>query len=291
MVQYLFFKGCTIPVKFPNIEKLAKTILPEIGIELLEIEEFSCCPDPIQVQGANLTFWNAVAARNLAIAEEKGLNIITLCNGCLNTLAIVNHNLKKDPELRAKVNEILKETGYQFKGTIEVKHLMQVIKDEIGMDKLKEKITHPLTNMKIAGHPGCHLLMPDEILKIDNPLDPVIYDQFITALGAQKVDYLSKIDCCGVSLSLGGDKHAANVAVKHKLLDVRNQGADVLSTPCPFCFQQFDMGQVVAAREFQELKEKPIPVLYALELLALALGKSTVEIGYESHKISPTLKI
>lgn len=291
MAQYLFFKGCTIPAKFPNIEKLALDILPLIGIELVESEDFSCCPDPIQVQGANIAFWTATTARNLCIAEEKGMNILTLCNGCLNTLAIVNHNLKHDKELKAKVNEILKPLGKEFKGTIEVKHLMQVLKDDIGMDKLKTYIKTPLTNLKVAGHPGCHLLMPDHILEFDNPLDPFVYDQFISALGAQKIDYVSKIECCGVSLSLGGDKEAANKAIKRKILDVTSHGAQIISTPCPFCFQQFDMGQTVAARAFPELKEKQIPVLYSLELLGLALGKSAKDIGYDSHKIRSEIKL
>jgi heterodisulfide reductase subunit B len=291
MVKYLFFKGCTIPNKFPNIEKLAKDILPEIGIELEESEDFSCCPDPVQVQGANLTFWAAAAARNLAIAEEKGMNILTLCNGCINTLATVDHKLKEDAELRNKVNEILKPTGKEYKGTIKVKHLMQILKDEIGIDNLKKFVKKPLTGLKVAGHPGCHLLMPDEVLKFDDPLDPVIYDQFIKVLGAEPIDYLTKIECCGVSLALGGDKSATNKLIHKKILDVTSHGAEILSTPCPFCFQQFDMGQIMAQREFPDIKDKPVPVIYALELLALAMGKDIKDIGYDTHKIKKELKV
>jgi len=97
MVNYLFFKGCTIPAKLPNIEKLTLEILPEIGINLIESNEFTCCPDPIQLQGVNQYFWMSTAARNITIAEEKNLNIMTLCNGCENTLAIANYKLKNEP--------------------------------------------------------------------------------------------------------------------------------------------------------------------------------------------------
>lgn len=292
MAKYLFFKGCTIPAKLPNVEKLALEVLPEIGIELQEEEQFSCCPDPVQLEGANHYFWLSTAARNIAIAEEKGMNIMTLCNGCLNTLAIANDKLKKSPELKAAVNNVLKEIGKEYKGTIEVKHLMQVIKEDLGYDALKSKVKKPLTGLKVAGHPGCHLLMPDEILKYDNPTDPEEYDKFITALGATAIDYKTKADCCGVALNLVGDKEANNKCVATKLLDIKNNtGAQILSTGCPFCFTQFDMGQINASREYPELKETKIPVMYAVELLGLAMGKSLDEIGYKTHRIKPEIKV
>ncbi len=285
MPSYLFFKGCTIPASLPNIEKLALEVLPEIGIDLIESDEFTCCPDPIRLQGANQYFWMAAAARNIAIAEEKNLNIITLCNGCENTLAIVNDKMKKNPEVKKKVNEALKEIGREFKGSIEIKHLLQVLKDDIGLENLKKMVKTPLTGLKVAGHPGCHLLMPHEILKFDNPVDPEFYDQFIEALGATPVDYLTKIDCCGVSLSLAGDKEASNHCIMTKLRDVQLSGAQFISTACPACYNQFDSGQLIASREYPELKENPVPVLYAIELLALAMGHSFAEIGYHLHRV------
>lgn len=292
MAKYLFFKGCTIPARLPNIERLALDVLLEIGIELQEEAAFSCCPDPVQVQGANQYFWLTCAARNLAIAEEKGMNIMTLCNGCLNTLSIANDKLKKSDELKAAVNNVLKDVGKEYKGTVEVKHLMQVIKEDVGYDTLKGKVKKPLSGLKVAGHPGCHLLMPDEILKYDNPTDPEEYDKFLAALGATPVDYVTKSDCCGVALNLVGDKEANNKCIATKLLDIKNNtGAQAMSTGCPFCYTQFDMGQIQASREYKELKDAKIPVFYAIELLALAMGKSLDDIGYRSHRVKPEIKI
>jgi len=292
MSKYLFFKVCTIQARLSQIESLALEVLPKIGIELEEVDSFSCCPDPVQIEGANQYFWLTCAARNIAIAEEKGMNIMTLCNGCLNTLAIANSKLKKNPELKAAINNALNAIGKEFKGTIEVKHLMQVIKEDIGYDTLKSKVTKPLTGLKIAGHPGCHLLMPDEILKYDDPTDPVEYDKFLAALGAIPMDYLTKIDCCGVALNLVGNKEANNKCIATKLLDIKNNtGAQVMSTGCPFCFNQFDMGQIQASRDYPELKDSKIPVLYAVELIALAMGKNLDEIGYKSHRVKPEIKV
>jgi len=188
MVSYLFFKGCTIPAKLPNVEKLTLEVLPEIGINLIESNEFTCCPDPIQLQGANQYFWMSAAARNITIAEEKNLNIMTLCNGCENTLAIVNHKLRNEPALKEAVNRTLKNIGRKFKGTIKIKHFLQVLQKDIGLDNLKKMVKTPLTGLKVAAHPGCHLLMPNDILQFDNPVDPEFYDQYIEALGATPVD-------------------------------------------------------------------------------------------------------
>jgi heterodisulfide reductase subunit B len=285
MLSYLFFKGCTIPASLPNVEKLALDVLPEIGINLIESDEFTCCPDPIRLQGASQYFWMASAARNIAIAEEKKLDIMTLCNGCENTLAIVNYKMKSNSELKRKVNEALKEIGREFQGTVKIKHFLQVLKEDIGLDSLKKMIKVPLTGLKVAGHPGCHLLMPNEILKFDNPVDPEFYDKFITALGATPVDYLTKSDCCGISLSLAGDKEASHQCIQNKLIDVQLSGAQIISTACPACFNQFDFGQFMLSRDNPRLKEKPIPVLYAIELLALAMGRSFEEIGYNLHRV------
>ena len=291
MLNYLFFKGCTIPASLPNIEKLSLEILPEIGVNLTETDEFTCCPDPIRIQGANQLFWLSAAARNIAVAEEKQMDIMTLCNGCENTLAITNYKLKNNKDLKDKINEILKEIGKEFKGTVKIKHFLQVLKEDIGLENLKKRIKTPLTELKVAGHPGCHILMPNEILKFDNPVDPEFYDKFIETLGATPIDYLTKNDCCGVSLSLAGEKEAANNCVKSKIIDALEAGAQVLSTACPSCFTQFDTGQFIAARDFIELKESPMPVLYAIELLALAMGRTFEDIGYNLHRVKTPLEL
>ena len=285
MLNYLFFKGCTIPASLPAIEKLSFEVLPEIDINLTETDEFTCCPDPIRIQGANQLFWLSAAARNIAVAEEKQMDIMTLCNGCENTLAIANHKLKNDNDLKNRINEILKETGKEFKGTVKVKHFLQVLKEDIGLENLKKRIKTPLIELKVAGHPGCHILMPNEILKFDNPVDPEFYDNFIETLGATPTDYLTKNDCCGVSLGLAGEKEASNNCIKSKIIDARNSGAQVISTSCPSCFIQFDTGQFIASRDFPELKENPLPILFSIEILALAMGRTLDDIGYNFHRV------
>ena len=281
--KYAFFRGCLIPTRYPHLEYLARIILPQIGISLADIEEFTCCADPIQFRSADQLTWLAIAARNLCLAEEQGLGIICLCNGCFNTLAMANDLLKKEPGLREKVNRILAATNHQFKGSIEVKHFLKAIGEDVGVEKLKSYVEVPLHGLNVATHTGCHLLSPENILGFDDAIDPTVFDSLVAALGANPVDYELKTLCCGVAFALSGQRAAASHLVKDKLVNMREFGADCIAVACPFCFQQFDLGQLSASREYN--LDFKLPVLYYLQLLALAMGSPLEEIEYGIHKV------
>jgi len=280
---YAFFRGCLIPTKIPHLEAIARTILPELGIELIDIPEFSCCPDPIQFSGVDQVTWMTIAARNLCLAEGKNLDIITLCNGCVNTLAQTNSYLKSKPKLKEKINQHLSETNHQFKGEIEAKHFVQVILEDIGINYLNNYINNPLVNLKIATHTGCHLFSPQEIMKCDDPFDPTILDHMVSALGAEVVDYDLKPQCCGSSLTLSGKQDGSNKLIEDKLSNISASGADCIAVVCPFCYQQFDLGQLMAARKLK--LDFTMPVLYYLQLLGLAMGYTLDDLHYIVHKV------
>jgi len=282
-IRYAFFRGCLIPTKIPHLEATARKILPEVGVELIDIPEFSCCPDPIQFSGIDQVTWMTIAARNLCLAEEKNLDIITLCNGCVNTLAQVNSSLKSKPKLKAKINQYLSETNHQFKGEIEVKHFVKVFYEDIGLTTLDKSIKIPLNNLKIATHTGCHLFSPQEIMKCDDPFDPTILDAMVSALGAEVVDYDLKPQCCGSSLTLSGKQDGSNQLLKDKLFSMKENGADCIAVVCPFCYQQFDLGQLMAVRRLK--LDFTIPVLYYLQLLGLTMGYTLDELHYSAHKV------
>jgi len=283
MTKYTLFTGCLIPSRYPHLEALARILLPEVGIQLTEDPAFSCCPDPIQVGGADRTTWLAVAARNLAVAEEQGTSIISLCNGCTNTLAVANDQLRRNEELREKVNSFLKDTGHSYQGTIEVKHFLQAIWDDIGLANLKSKVIMPLTVIKAATHGGCHLMSPHEVMQFDNPLDPTKFDKLVQALGAEAIEYNMPTECCGVSLALAGDQEASFQAVRDKLTNVHKNGANCLVVGCPFCFQQFDLVQVRTVKLFNLPFQ--VPIFYYLQLLGIALGHPLEKMELSAHKI------
>ncbi len=281
-MRFALFLGCFIPVRLPHLEAVARRVLPDLGVELVDIEGFSCCPEPVGFLTDKITGL-VIAARNISLAEEAGLDIITLCNGCTYTLRQANQTLKTDTTLRERVNNILAETGHKFKGSIEVRHYAQVLPQYVGFEKIKSVVKKPLIGMRVACHPGCHIVSPPKAMGFDNPFDPMVLDNMVAALGAEPVDWDRKTTCCGWTLTNYGDKESANRLLGAKLEAMHAASVDCSVVICPQCFYQFDTGQMLAARELKF--DYKVPTLYYLQLLALAMGQSLDASGIMQHRI------
>lgn len=281
MTSYAIFLGCTIPARQPNYELSARKTLEKLGIELVDLEGFTCCCPP-PIQSINLESSQAIAAYNICLAEEAGLDIVALCNGCFESLAMVNTALKKDSKLKIHINEVLSKVGKEFKGTIEVKHFIQVLMDDIGLEKIKEKVVKPLNTLKVAPFYGCHSLRPSKLLQLDDPERPKIFENLVEALGAESVEYRNKMKCCGGLLKGISDDIALTLA-REKLVNSTKAGADCISTLCPFCFVALDIGQLQVKTKFNEVYD--LPILHYSELVALALGVNPNELALRSHKV------
>jgi heterodisulfide reductase subunit B len=282
MVEYALFLGCNIPNRLPHLELAARKILPKFDINLVDIPEFGCCPEPIGIQELSQTTWMAMAAINLALAEEKGLDIITLCNGCFETLRTVNTELKHNGH-KAKVNAVLSKIGKEYKGKQNVNHILEVLYREIGVDKIKSSIQKELKGLKVAVHYGCHAIRPSTILKTDDPFQPKSLDELVNALGAESVPYLRKMLCCGTGIE-GIDKENQLWMVHDKLAQVERMKADCMTMLCPLCYIQYEMGQL-------QLKKEPynaqfnVPIMYYPELLGLAMGMDPKDLGFSLHRV------
>jgi len=266
-----------------HIEYVARRVLPNLGIELVDINNFTCCPEPVGFGIHDKLTWLSIAARNLCLAEEQGLDIISLCNGCVYSLKQTSEELKKNQKLKEKINDVLSDTGHQFKGTVKVKHFIQVLNEDVGIRRLKETITSPLEGLKVATHTGCHIVSPKEVLDFDDIYEPVVLDSMVSLLGATPVDYDLKLLCCAWTLSNYGPPEAAYSALSDKLKSMRDMGADCSTVICPQCFHQFDMGQLMASRKLK--LEFKMPVMFYLQLLGLAMGYSLDEMQYTSHRV------
>jgi heterodisulfide reductase subunit B len=259
----------------------ARKTLAKLGVELVDLDNFTCCCPP-PIQSINLETSQAVAAYNICLAEEAGLDIVALCNGCFESLAMANAALKKDKKLKAKINKILAEVGKEFKGTIEVKHYLQVLIDDIGVEGIKASVIKPLNTLKVAPFYGCHSLRPSELLEFDDPERPHILEDLIEALGAESVEYRDKLKCCGGLLRGVSDDLALDLA-REKLVNTTKAGAECIATLCPFCFVALDIGQLQVKSKFNEVYD--IPILHYSELLALALGVAPEELSLRSHRV------
>ena len=282
-LKYAFFLGCAIPYREMSYEVSARRIAKSLDISLVEMTNFNCCGLPVEPVNHEMTL--ALAARNLCVAEQLGLDIVTLCNGCTGVLMKTNKKLKTDKKLREKVNGYLKEIGMEFQGKINVKHLVHVLVEEIGLDNLKKKITRSLKNLKIAGFTGCHLFRPSKYLGEANPSSPSLLNDLIDLTGANRVNYVDEFQCCGYSCS-GIESELPIILVREKLRNIKSEGVDGIVTICPSCHIVFDVNQRAIERSFSE--SYGIPVLHYPQLLGLAMGIDPDELALKDLRTKPT---
>ncbi|MHA2120366.1 MAG: CoB--CoM heterodisulfide reductase iron-sulfur subunit B family protein [Promethearchaeota archaeon] len=280
MTEYKIFEGCTIGQRIPFIEKSSRVVFDKLGIETSQAP-FACCPDPTGMKSFDNDAWLVMGARNISLAEAEGKDIVSLCNGCTNTLRGVQHQLKHDGARKDKVNAELAKIGKEFKGSIDIKHFVDVLKDEIGMDKIKGAITKPLSEIKVACHPGCHYMRPTEWMDSDDPIRPVKLKELAVASGAKVVDYDELALCCGSAVT-NAYEETGLLNLKTKMDSIKNSGADAIIVNCPACFQQLDTRQRDLSKKFET--EYNIPVLYLTELYALAMGYNPDELGLKFHR-------
>ena len=279
MTEYAMFEGCTIGNRIPFIEAASMKVFEKVGIETSQAP-FSCCPDPTGMKSFDNDAWLTLGARNLTLAETEGKDIISLCNGCTNTLRGVQYQLKHDSVKMDKVNEELAKIGKNYQGTSEIKHFVDVLSDNL--DKVKSAISKPLTGLKVAVHPGCHYMRPAEWMESDDPMNPTTLKRLVEVSGASVVDYGEEILCCGNALTNAYEEHGfANLKIKMDA--IKKAGVDIIVVNCPACFQQFDTRQREISKAFNT--EYAIPVLYITELYALAMGVNPEEIGLKFHRV------
>ena len=283
MRRMSIFWGCTIPARFPFVEKATRLCADELGVELVDIAGFTCCPEGTLVKAADADAFYLTAARNLAIAEREHLPLMTPCNGCYSTFKSVLSDLTVDWRLRRLINDRLADMGLSLDGELSVQHLVEWLSEDIGPASLSKRVSLPLWGMRVAVHHGCHLLRPSPAIRWDSPLDPTKFEQLVRALGATVVEYETKMECCGGALDRVGDRQGALAMCKNKLTDMQEQGADAMVVCCPSCLQQFDLNQAAMLRE---TASEGLPVFYITELLALAMGFTPEELGLEMHRVS-----
>ncbi|MEM3627812.1 MAG: CoB--CoM heterodisulfide reductase iron-sulfur subunit B family protein [Candidatus Bathyarchaeia archaeon] len=278
--KFLIFLGCAIPYRVSAYEISARKVLQKLGVELVEMPEFNCCGLPMDPVSHEMML--ILAARNLALAEREGLNILTLCPGCAGTLKKVNKMLKEDKALREEVNKRLKEDGLEFKGTIDAKHLMQVLIEDVGLERIKNAVVKPLTALKVAEHNGCHILRPKEYIGFDDPEDPQTLKRLVEATGATCLDYLDETECCGAPSVGVNDKIALQLA-RDKLNHIKVVGAQAMITICPFCHIMYDTNELRIEKMFNETYG--IPILHYTQLLGLAMGIPPEELAFNELRV------
>ena len=254
----------------------SRKVAERLGVELVDMPRSSCC-GTTYLETLDHKTALAVAARNICIAEEMGLDIVTVCNGCTEVLTRANKELKENQELRHEVNEVLADVGKQFKGTVEVKHFVKMLKNDVGLDRIKVDVTHHFKGLKVGAHYGCHMLKPSDVMMYDDPEAPTTLDELIDVTGAESIAYPNKLECCTGPIM--GIREDVTWTVGLEKVETVKKYADIMVTACPFCYLTYERCQLMA-------EESPdVPVVHYPQLLGLALGLSYEEIGLEMNKI------
>jgi heterodisulfide reductase subunit B/NAD-dependent dihydropyrimidine dehydrogenase PreA subunit len=282
MDDYIFFWGCTIPGRYPFLEKSIRLLLERLGVRYREVEGFTCCPEKFLVETLSEEAWYLTAARNLALAEKNGGDLLVACNGCYATFRSAISAFHSSSKLLEEVNVKLREVGLEYNFRSSVHHIVEVLHDRIGPDAISQRVVSPLDGMRIGAHNGCQMLRPGPVVRIDDAAAPRKLDRLLECLGAQSLDYHSKLMCCGEALGRSGNPEESTNTARVKLLELQQMEADAIVVVCPACFGQFETQQMVLQKHHEGMS---IPVFYYTELAALALGFEPGELGLDMHRI------
>ena len=280
MMEFALFLGCTIPARLNQYESSSRAVLKKLGVGLVDIREFNCCGYPLR----NIDFKVFIlsSARNLALAEKKNLNVMTLCKCCYGSLKKADVLMKENASLKKEVNATLEKEGLTYEGRIEVKHLLSVLHKDIGIEAIKEKIALTFKGLKIATHYGCHALRPSQVVGFDDPVAPTLFDQLVEATGAESIEWAMKLECCGAPLWGVNDKLSMDLTLK-KLTDGKKSGADYVCAACPYCHIQFDKVQKMILS--QRNVNHPLPSILYTQLLGMSMGVEKKSLGLEMNEI------
>jgi heterodisulfide reductase subunit B len=260
-----YYPGCTLKTKAKNLEDSAVESLKALGIELAELDRWNCCGAVYSLADDDLVHLLA-PVRDLIRAHDQGFDkVVVLCSMCYNTLARANLLMREDEVKRDALNNFMEEEN-DYKGEVEVVHYLEVLRDEIGWDKLGEMVKTPLTGWKIAPYYGCTLTRP-AVVSVDDGLSHTIFDDFIKAIGAEPVSWDEAETCCG-SYQIISNPEAAAKTVSKIVTSAKSKAADILALSCPLC--EYNVGR----RQADLLGEDsaPLPTFYFTQLLAMALG-------------------
>jgi len=274
--SYALFLGCYIPAVQPFVEISLRKIAPLLDIELLDIQGATCCPVPEIARLSDYDSWLTIAARNLSLAESMGKDVVVLCNGCWETLYEASEDLHSEPDLMAEVNSRLSILGKEFVGKVKVKHFVEVLVEDVGLEKLKNAIKHSLTGLTVAIHYGC------KFYKSENEKFVTYFNDIVNTLGVKTVSYDLERTCCGYPLTLHSFDVGMEERTKWKLDKIKEANVDCLAIVCSECFEQFEKSQFLLRRKGVRYD---IPMIHLIELIALALGFSPKEIGLNRHRV------
>jgi len=282
-MHYSYYPGCSLEATAIAYHKSLEAVADALGMELEEIPDWNCCGATVASGVVGDFTQQVMSSRNLAVAEAKGNDVLVACSSCYLTLAVTNKRFKEDEHFRKMANEALAAGGLKYNGTLKVRQVLEVMANDIGLDKIKARVTKPLTGLKVAGYVGCQTVraIPWDF---DDPEHPVFLDRLIEALGATPVYFPMKAKCCGSSHALAQPEIVLS-SCRDILSSATEGGAQIAVTPCPMCQMNMDVYQSKVNKDLGT--SFSLPILFFSQLMGVAFGLPPVSLGLKHSVVSP----
>ncbi len=276
-MKYAYYPGCSLRTINNSYEKSCRAIFNFLNIELVELEDWNCCGATIYMSIKEITAL-AVAARNLALAEKLGYDLVTPCSSCYTILNKVNRYIKNNEEVFEKVNTCLKEANLSYKGTVRVRHPLDILVNNVGIEIIKLNIKIPLKGLKIANYYGCQIVRPEK--GFDDRENPMSMENLFESVGAEEIYFPYKLRCCGGMLMTTFQSSSLKLT-KEILECAQENGADCIATTCPLCQMNLEGYQNKINKIYST--EFKIPILFFTQIIGIALGINIHELGIEKN--------
>jgi len=271
--EYSYYPGCSLHSTALEFNESVQAVFKALDIKLYELEDWNCC-SAASATTLNHALSLALPGRNLAIAQKSGRDVVIPCTGCYNRHKTTERELKR----RSAAGQMVEQAvGFSYQGNFEVRSLLDVIGNQVGLEALRRRVQKPLNGLKVVGYYGCLLLRPVEVTQFENPERPTLLNRLLAALGADLQPWSYASDCCGGDQTLVKPEIAARL-VNRLVEHAREAGADAMVTVCPLCQMSLEMRQGAGAK---------LPLFYFTELIGLAFGLAEASSWWKKHLVSP----
>lgn len=277
-MKYAFFQGCNIPIRIQQYATSTEAVMNKFGIELQVVDDFNCCGYP--ARNVDEQAYLLPSVRNMAIAEQLGLDILVICNCCFASLQKAKNVMAGDSGLQSQFNSVLAKEGLSYSGKVSIEHYLTILHQKVGVDKIRSQLVNRFTELNISVIHGCHILRPREITNFDDSFVPKITEELLQTTGVTSLDWRGKLECCGAALA-GINNELSNSLLQEKITGAQNAGAEFITPICSYCHLQFDTAQHNLTA--QGSGEKLLPVLLYPQLLGLCLGLDEKSLGIEQN--------
>jgi heterodisulfide reductase subunit B len=280
-MKYAYYPGCSAHSTARDMHESCLAVAEVLGIELKEIEGWSCCGATAAHQ-TDRVLADALAAANLVLAGKMGLDMVVNCAACYNRTKTANYEVLSSPAIRARVSDAL---GEDYDGSVKVRHFVEVLLEDVGLSHLRKSLKGSLNGLRVACYYGCYLVRPPEVTGFDDPENPTSLDRLVAAMGGEALEWPGKVECCGGGLNL--TRTDITVQLSGSIIQMaRDSGADCITVACPMCQTSLDLRQKDIEKATGE--RYGMPILYITQLLGLCLGISPGKLGLARLMVAPS---